>query len=160
MHRLDRDTSGALVCGRNGVATTSLSNQFKASGVVRKRYVALCAVTDAFEEEETREEYRVVTGHGRAKFGLFRLYRLEDVDRELPGKSRVKRCETTIIIERRDDGAVLAECRPVTGANPSNSVTRRESRASARRRRAIRRTPRISGRRRARRAASRGDDRF
>ena len=64
MHRLDRDTSGALVCGRNGVATTSLSNQFKASGVVRKRYVALCAVTDAFEEEEeeTREEYRVVSG--------------------------------------------------------------------------------------------------
>jgi|TARA_B100001540_G_scaffold271467_1_gene255237 23S rRNA-/tRNA-specific pseudouridylate synthase len=117
MHRLDRDTSGALVCGRNGVATTSLSNQFKASGVVRKRYVALCAVTDAFEEEEeTREEYRVVTGHGRAKFGLFRLYRLEDVDRELPGSRKVKRCETTIIIERRrDDGALLAECRPVTG---------------------------------------------
>jgi 23S rRNA-/tRNA-specific pseudouridylate synthase len=117
MHRLDRDTSGALVCGRNGVATTSLSRQFKASGVVRKRYVALCAVTDAFEEKnETREEYRVVTGHGRAKFGLFRLYRLEDVDRELPGNKRVKRCETTIRIERRrGDGAVLAECRPVTG---------------------------------------------
>lgn len=117
MHRLDRDTSGALVCGRNGVATTSLSRQFKASGVVRKRYVALCAVTDAFEDgDETQEEYRVVTGHGRAKFGLFRLYRLEDVDRELPGNKRVKRCETTIRIERRrGDGAVLAECRPVTG---------------------------------------------
>jgi len=117
MHRLDRDTSGALVCGRNGIATTSLSRQFKASGVVRKRYVALCAVTDAFEDgDETREEYRVVTGHGRAKFGLFRLYRLEDVDRELPGNKRVKRCETTIRIERtRGDGAILAECRPVTG---------------------------------------------
>lgn len=130
MHRLDRDTSGCLIFARSQSARSSLAEQFS-SGTVKKSYVALCAA-ERGGHFETGGEFRVVSGHGRAKFGLFRLYELGDVDRSLPGSSsnKVKRCETVVTIgetiddvsvrycEDDDDSKtqlVVATCSPITG---------------------------------------------
>jgi 23S rRNA pseudouridine955/2504/2580 synthase len=42
VHRLDRDTSGVLVMARNNSAAKELSLMFKASGTIKKFYLALC----------------------------------------------------------------------------------------------------------------------
>lgn len=112
-HRLDRDTSGALIFARNGNAVKSLAGQF-ASGTVTKRYVALCAVVDDADEGTwgSGDLVRVESGHGRARYGLYRLYDVNDVDRDLPGNNRVKRCVTTIRIERVVEGVELEYCEP------------------------------------------------
>lgn len=112
-HRLDRDTSGALVFARNPDATRSLAGQF-ARGDVKKRYVALCAATEGTEvgSRVDGETVRVETGHGRARFGLFRLYDARDVDRELPGNNRVKRAVTMIEIEAAVESADVVYCEP------------------------------------------------
>lgn len=130
MHRLDRDTSGCLVFARSQRARSSLAEQFS-SGTVKKFYVALCAA-ERGERFEMGGEFRVVSGHGRAKYGLFRLYELGDVDRSLPGSTgnKVKRCETVVSIDETidevsvrycedDDDSktqlVVATCSPITG---------------------------------------------
>jgi len=42
VHRLDRDTSGILVMARNTPTAKVLSEMFKASGTIKKYYLALC----------------------------------------------------------------------------------------------------------------------
>jgi len=42
VHRLDRDTSGVLVMARNDLTAKVLSSMFKASGTIKKCYLALC----------------------------------------------------------------------------------------------------------------------
>lgn len=126
MHRLDRDTSGALVFARNSDATRSLAGQF-ARGDVKKWYVALCATTGGTDvgSREERETVRVETGHGRARYGLFRLYNARDVDRELPGNNRVKRAVTMIEIESAVENADVVYCEAERGARRARLVLAR-----------------------------------
>jgi 23S rRNA-/tRNA-specific pseudouridylate synthase len=57
---------------------------------VRKTYIALCIGSAPKWEKIT-----IKSGHGRSKFGAFRVYAASDVGRSLPGGSTVKDMETS-----------------------------------------------------------------
>lgn len=131
-HRLDRDTSGCLVFARTARARSSISVQFR-DGVVKKAYLALCAMDLDDDDDGAHgahraavEEERVIeSGHGRAKYGLWRLYDAKDINRVLPGKgNKVKHALTTIAVESVFENATLdsklsraalVRCAPKTG---------------------------------------------
>ena len=124
-HRLDRDTSGCLVFARTARARSSISVQFR-DGVVDKTYLALCAMDDEVDVAAVEGAAFVVeSGHGRAKYGLWRLYDVQDIERALPGKgNKVKHALTTIEVERvienatldgKSSRAALVRCEPKTG---------------------------------------------
>ncbi|XP_078438681.1 pseudouridine synthase family protein [Wolffia australiana] len=88
-NRLDRDTSGLMIITRSPLAAAKLAQDFAARRV-RKSYVALC--TSAVPPRWGR--VRVVSGHGRSRFGAWRVYAAADVGRSLPGGSRVREMAT------------------------------------------------------------------
>jgi 23S rRNA pseudouridine1911/1915/1917 synthase len=108
VHRLDRDTSGVLLLSKRQEVNAALQRAF-VEGLVNKRYLCVCA------GEPPAETFVAETGHGRGRQGLFRIYPLEEVGRELPGGARVKPMLTRFTVLRRmgDSALVLAE--PVTG---------------------------------------------
>jgi 23S rRNA pseudouridine1911/1915/1917 synthase len=107
-HRLDRDTTGVLLCSKNPAVNPALHAAF-ARGNAHKEYLCLCVgapETDSFAVE---------SGHGRSAHGRFRVYPTEEVGRILPGGSRVKAMRTRFVVERRLKDAVLVRAFPETG---------------------------------------------
>lgn len=107
-HRLDRDTTGVLLCSKNPAVNRALHMAF-ARGMAQKEYQALCAGAppeDAFEAD---------TGHGRSAHGRFRTYPAEEVGRVLPGGSRVKTMRTRFEVAQRLEDATLLRAFPLTG---------------------------------------------
>lgn len=109
LHQLDRDTSGVLLVSKDPTINPLMQRLFL-SGALHKRYLALAA------GRLEQSAYTIVTGHGRGRSGLFRVYPVEEVGRELPlGRQRVRRMETKITVLARADEATLLEARPITG---------------------------------------------
>lgn len=77
-NRLDRDTSGVMVITKRHRIAGKLVKAFT-DRKVRKTYLALC-IGSAPEWSEVYIE----SGHGRSKFGAWRVYSRKDVGRALP----------------------------------------------------------------------------
>lgn len=88
-NRLDRDTSGVMVITKLHKVASKLVKAFT-DHIVRKTYIALCIGSAPKWEKIT-----IKSGHGRSKFGAFRVYAASDVGRSLPGGSTVKDMETS-----------------------------------------------------------------
>ena len=108
VHRLDRDTSGVLLFSKNPAVNPELQRAFVQSRV-SKTYLAHCAGTWHSEQLE------LVTGHGRGRHGMLRIYPAGEVGQALPGKQVVKRMQTRFVVARREDDAMLVWAYPVTG---------------------------------------------
>lgn len=103
LNRLDRDTSGAIIVSKTAEVTRILANAF-ANRLVRKSYIALC-----FGKHPIWKEQVVTTGHGRSRFGLWRVYNHSDVGRSLPGGSVVKEMVTKFAFLGISKGPMLFE---------------------------------------------------
>lgn len=102
VHRIDKDTSGLIVCTKTDEAHALLQAQF-AAHTVNRRYVALCARTSG-RGLEARGVFR--TRHGR-----------HPSDRKRYTGRRGNREAVTryIVSERFRDGATLVRCELETG---------------------------------------------
>ena len=109
VHRLDRDTSGALIISKTPEANAAFQRMFNAN-LVNKTYVAWCTgIIDQNKQD-------VLTGHGRGKNGLWQVYSLNMVGKPHGPKQRVIRdARTTFTVQRRTDGATLVEAYLHTG---------------------------------------------
>ncbi|CAM8922927.1 unnamed protein product [Rhodiola kirilowii] len=88
-NRLDRDTSGAMIITKSNKVAAKLVKAFT-EHKVKKTYIALCVgVAPGWETVTVR------SGHGRSKFGAWRVYSVSDVGRSLPGGSVVRDMETS-----------------------------------------------------------------
>ncbi|KAL5710011.1 endopeptidase La [Ranunculus cassubicifolius] len=95
-NRLDRDTS---VAGKMVQAFTNHK--------VRKTYIALCVgLAPKWDKISVR------SGHGRSKFGVWRVYAASDVDRSLPGGSRVRDMATTFEVLSINGKGEFKEAKP------------------------------------------------
>lgn len=102
VHRIDKDTSGLMVCSKTDEAHRSLQEQF-AAHTVHRRYLALCART---------------SGPGLAETGFFhtRHGRHSADRRRFTGKRGDREAITHYVVEERfRDGAALVRCRLETG---------------------------------------------
>ncbi|XP_057423236.1 RNA pseudouridine synthase 1 [Lotus japonicus] len=88
-NRLDRDTSGVMLITKSHKVAAKLVKAFTEHRV-KKTYIALC--TGRAPDWET---VTVRSGHGRSKFGVWRVYAASDVGRVLPGGSVVRDMETS-----------------------------------------------------------------
>ncbi|XP_027363662.1 RNA pseudouridine synthase 1 [Abrus precatorius] len=88
-NRLDRDTSGVMVITKSHKVASKLVKAFT-NHEVKKTYIALCTGSPPNWERVT-----VRSGHGRSKFGAWRVYAASDVGRTLPGGSVVRAMETS-----------------------------------------------------------------
>ncbi|XVF31457.1 hypothetical protein REPUB_Repub16aG0147700 [Reevesia pubescens] len=88
-NRLDRDTSGVMVITKSHKVASALVKAFTDHNV-QKTYVASCIGAAPQSERIT-----IKSGHGRSKFGVWRVYAAGDVGRKLPGGSIVRDMETT-----------------------------------------------------------------
>ncbi|CAM8928513.1 unnamed protein product [Rhodiola kirilowii] len=88
-NRLDRDTSGAMIITKSNKVAAKLVKAFT-EHKVKKTYIALCVGVAPGWETVT-----VKSGHGRSKFGAWRVYSVSDVGRSLPGGSVVRDMETS-----------------------------------------------------------------
>lgn len=128
VHRIDKDTSGVLILGKNPGAMLQLMAQFK-QRVVQKSYQ--CLVHGKFAQDEdvvrlpiarsdhNRQRFTVV-GHGRpsiTKFKVLQRYEfnqeklLEDIAHSA-GEKKVKEWQQKL---RVYEGFSLVECQPKTG---------------------------------------------
>lgn len=88
-NRLDRDTSGIMLITKSHKVASRLVKAFT-EHKVRKTYIALCVgLAPKWETISIR------SGHGRSKFGAWRVYAAADVGRTLPGGSVVRDMETS-----------------------------------------------------------------
>lgn len=88
-NRLDRDTSGVMIITKSNKIAAKLVKAFT-EHKVKKTYIALCVgVAPEWETVTIR------SGHGRSKFGAWRVYAVSDVGRSLPGGSVVREMETS-----------------------------------------------------------------
>lgn len=97
VNRLDRDTSGLIVIAKSSRVCGEISGIFSSRNV-EKSYFALC-VGDLPEWKEKT----VKTGHGKSRFGLWRVYSPDDIGRKLPFGSKVKEMITTFQVIRKVD---------------------------------------------------------
>ncbi|XP_010259314.1 PREDICTED: RNA pseudouridine synthase 1 [Nelumbo nucifera] len=88
-NRLDRDTSGVMVITKSHKIAGKLVKAFT-DHKVSKTYVVLCI--GAAPKWET---ISIKSGHGRSKFGAWRVYAASDVGRTLPGGSVVRDMATS-----------------------------------------------------------------
>lgn len=111
-NRLDRDTTGVLLCSCNPSINAALQRTIGGSPGERcaqKEYLAVCyGVPSA-------DQFSVTTGHGRERHGRFRVYPVEEVGRVLPGGTRVKVMQTHVQVVRRWCDAALVRVLLVTG---------------------------------------------
>jgi RluA family pseudouridine synthase len=108
-HRLDRDTSGALLLSKAPAANAALQAAF-AGGQALKEYRCICAGAPIWSGLELR------TGHGRGASGRWRLYEIDEVGRELPmGGGRVKLAHSSFALELPLRDAALLRARLHTG---------------------------------------------
>ncbi|KAA0048062.1 RNA pseudouridine synthase 1 [Cucumis melo var. makuwa] len=87
-NRLDRDTSGVMVITKSHKVASKLVKAFT-DHTVSKSYIAFCVGTSP-----KWKKIHVKSGHGRSKFGVWRVYAAADVGRSLPGGSIVRDMET------------------------------------------------------------------
>nr|XP_043622864.1 RNA pseudouridine synthase 1 [Erigeron canadensis]XP_043622865.1 RNA pseudouridine synthase 1 [Erigeron canadensis] len=87
-NRLDRDTSGVILITKLHKVAAKLVKAFT-DHKVRKTYIALCV-----GHAPKWKKITVKSGHGRSKFGAWRVYATNDVGRMLPGGSSIKHMET------------------------------------------------------------------
>ncbi|XP_062004746.1 RNA pseudouridine synthase 1 [Rosa rugosa] len=88
-NRLDRDTSGVMIITKSHKVAAKLVKAFT-DHKVSKTYIARCIGSAPKWERIT-----VRSGHGRSKFGAWRVYAASDVGRTLPGGSVVRDMETS-----------------------------------------------------------------
>jgi Lon-like ATP-dependent protease len=88
-NRLDRDTSGVMLITKSHKIASKLVKAFTDHNV-KKTYIALC--TGVVPDWKT---ITVRSGHGRSKFGAWRVYGFSDAGRGLPGGSVVREMETS-----------------------------------------------------------------
>lgn len=102
VHRIDKDTSGALVCSKTDEAHVLLQGQF-AAHTVKRQYIALCART---------------TGRGIGGSGTFRTRHGRHLTdrKKFTGKSGDREAITHYeVLEHFRDGAALVRCKLETG---------------------------------------------
>lgn len=83
-NRLDRDTSGVMLITKSHKVAAKLVKAFT-DHKVKKTYIASC--TGA---APNWQRINIESGHGRSKFGAWRVYATSDVGRKLPGGSVVR----------------------------------------------------------------------
>ncbi|KAF8401342.1 hypothetical protein HHK36_012276 [Tetracentron sinense] len=88
-NRLDRDTSGIMVITKSHKVAAKLVKAFT-DHKVTKTYIALCVGL-----APKWETIGIKSGHGRSKFGAWRVYAASDVGRALPGGSTVRDMATS-----------------------------------------------------------------
>ncbi|KAI6684600.1 hypothetical protein NL676_030513 [Syzygium grande] len=88
-NRLDRDTSGIMLITKSHKVASRLVKAFT-EHKVRKTYIVLCVGLAL-----NWETISIRSGHGRSKFGAWRVYAAADVGRTLPGGSVVRDMETS-----------------------------------------------------------------
>ncbi|XP_023536802.1 RNA pseudouridine synthase 1 [Cucurbita pepo subsp. pepo] len=88
-NRLDRDTSGVMVITKSHKVASKLVKAFT-DHKVSKSYIAFCVGS-----APKWKKIIVKSGHGRSKFGVWRVYAAADVGRSLPGGSVVRDMETS-----------------------------------------------------------------
>ncbi|XP_076939685.1 RNA pseudouridine synthase 1-like [Bidens hawaiensis] len=88
-NRLDRDTSGVILVTKSHKVAAKLVKAFT-DHKVRKMYIASCV-----GQAPKWKKINIKSGHGRSKFGAWRVYASKDVGRTLPGGSSVKHMETS-----------------------------------------------------------------
>lgn len=88
-NRLDRDTSGLMIITKSHKVASKLVKAFT-DHKISKTYIAFC-IGSAPEWERIA----IKSGHGRSKFGAWRVYAASDVGRTLPGGSMVRDMETS-----------------------------------------------------------------
>ncbi|XP_020581729.1 RNA pseudouridine synthase 1 [Phalaenopsis equestris] len=91
-NRLDRDTSGLMLITKSNKASAKLLKAFT-DHKVKKTYLALCV-----GNAPVWEKMKISSGHGRSRYGAWRVYSASDVGRVLPGGSRVKSILTSFEI--------------------------------------------------------------
>ncbi len=106
-HQLDVGTSGLLALSKHPRANAPLQAAF-ASGQAQKGYLAVCV-------GQPPARIDVVTGHGRAAGGRWRLYDQAEIGRKLPDGSRVKLAHTCVITREQFADAALVWVIPLTG---------------------------------------------
>lgn len=87
-NRLDRDTSGVMVITKSHKVAAKLVKAFT-DHTVRKTYIASCV-----GRAPKWVDITIKSGHGRSKYGVWRVYAASDVGKTLPGGSIVKDMET------------------------------------------------------------------
>lgn len=106
-HQLDFGTSGILVLSKTPRANAPLQTAF-ARGLAMKQYLAVCSGHPPATAD-------LVTGHGRAAGGRWRLYDQADIGRVLPDGQRVRLAHTRFTLRRQFANAALVEAMPLTG---------------------------------------------
>ncbi|KAI3770471.1 hypothetical protein L6452_01605 [Arctium lappa] len=87
-NRLDRDTSGVILITKSHKVAAKLVKAFT-DHKIRKTYIAFCV-----GHAPKWKKITIKSGHGRSKFGAWRVYAATDVGRTLPGGSSVRDMET------------------------------------------------------------------
>ncbi|GJT90141.1 RNA pseudouridine synthase 1 [Tanacetum coccineum] len=87
-NRLDRDTSGVILVTKSHKVAAKLVKAFT-DHKVRKTYIAFCV-----GQIPKWKKITIKSGHGRSKFGAWRVYSTVDVGRTLPGGSSIRDMET------------------------------------------------------------------
>lgn len=83
-NRLDRDTSGIMIITKSHKVAAKLVKAFT-DHKITKTYIALCV-----GRAPNWRQITLKSGHGRSKFGAWRVYAASDVGRSLPGGSVVR----------------------------------------------------------------------
>lgn len=91
-NRLDRDTSGIMVVTKCREAAAKLTRTFT-NREVQKTYIAQCA-----RAPPIWRKIRIESGHGRSRYGAWRVYGKHDIGRRLPGGSVVRDMVTKVEI--------------------------------------------------------------
>ncbi|CAA6654396.1 unnamed protein product [Spirodela intermedia] len=98
-----QDTSGLMIITKSHRAAAKLVEAFTEHRV-KKTYLALC-----IGRAPVWGRIRISSGHGRSRFGAWRVYSTADVGRTLPGGSRVKHMATSFELLALDGREVRAE---------------------------------------------------
>ncbi|OIT07611.1 rna uridine synthase 1 [Nicotiana attenuata] len=126
-NRLDRDTSGVMLITKLHKVAAKFVKAFT-DHKVRKTYLAFCVGLAPKWEKIT-----VKSGHGRSKYGAWRVYAASDVGRKLPGGSLVKDMETSFEVLsvnsecfkevsdlQKDEAVVIVQEKSVIGCDSKN----------------------------------------
>ncbi|KMT13832.1 hypothetical protein BVRB_4g076770 [Beta vulgaris subsp. vulgaris] len=103
-NRLDRDTSGVMVITKLHKVASKLVKAFT-DHKVQKTYIALC-----IGSAPNWDRIRLKSGHGRSKYGAWRVYAASDVGRTLPGGSVVRDMDTLFELDRVVHFEEASEC--------------------------------------------------
>lgn len=98
-NRLDRDTSGVMVITKCREAAAKLTRTFT-DRQVQKTYLALCA-----QAPPNWNHIKIESGHGRSRYGAWRVYAKHDVGRRLPGGSSVREMVTRLEILTKNNSS-------------------------------------------------------